>query len=195
MAELRKYYPPELANRFFDTLAIQKGLSKILIDVPTAVLQILFALILLSFYHPFFIVFGILLLGLIYIVFKYTAKKGLKTSLKESKSKYKVAHWIQEIARTVISFKLSGSTSLGLRKNDDLVDDYLEARESHFKILRIQFIQMISFKVIVTASLLLIGGALVLNQEMNIGQFVAAEIIILLVIASVEKLILGLESF
>lgn len=195
MSELRNYYPPELANRFFDTLTIQKGLSKILIDIPTAVLQILFALILLSFYHPFFIIFGLLLLILIFIVFKFTAKKGLDTSLVESKHKYRVAHWIEEIARTLISFKLSGRTSLGLNKNDDLVDDYLKARENHFRILVIQFIQMISFKVIVTASLLLIGGALVLNQEMNIGQFVAAEIIILLVIASVEKLILGLESF
>ncbi|MCF7561326.1 ATP-binding cassette domain-containing protein [Sabulilitoribacter multivorans] len=195
MSELRNFYPPELANRFFDTLTIQKGLSKILIDVPAAILQILFALILLSFYHPFFIIFGILLLGLIFIVFKFTAKKGLETSLKESKNKYLVAHWIQEIARSVISFKLSGSTKLGMTKNDELVNDYLKSRESHFRILMIQFIQMISFKVIVTASLLLIGGALVLNQEMNIGQFVAAEIIILLVIASVEKLILGLESF
>lgn len=195
MSELRNYYPPELANRFFDTLTIQKSLSKILIDVPTAVLQILFALILLSFYHPFFIIFGLLLLILIFVVFKFTAKKGLETSLKESKNKYMVAHWIQEIARSVISFKLSGSTSLGLSKNDALVNNYLKARESHFRVLILQYIQMISFKVIVTASLLLIGGALVLNQEMNIGQFVAAEIIILLVIASVEKLILGLESF
>ncbi|TYA92320.1 peptidase domain-containing ABC transporter [Seonamhaeicola marinus] len=195
MWELRNFYPPELANRFFDTLTIQKGLSKILIDVPSAVLQIAFALLLLSFYHPFFIIFGILLLLLIFVVFKFTAKKGLDTSLKESKNKYKVAHWIQEIARTVVSFKLSGSTNLGVNKNDDLVGDYLKSRESHFKILVLQFIQMISFKVIVTASLLLIGGALVLRQEMNIGQFVAAEIIILLVIASVEKLILGLESF
>jgi len=195
MAELRNYYPPELANRFFDTLTIQKGLSKILIDVPTALLQIIFALILLSFYHPFFIVFGILLLLLIYVVFKFTAQKGLETSLIESKIKYKVAHWIQEVARTVVSFKLSGKTSLALDKNDDLVEKYLEARENHFKILLIQFMQMIGFKVIVTASLLLIGGALVLNQEMNIGQFVAAEIIILLVISSVEKLMIGLESF
>lgn len=194
MIELREYYPPELANRFFDTLTIQKSLSKILIDVPTAVLQIIFALILLSFYHPFFIIFGLLLLILVFVVFKFTAEKGLKTSLKESKNKYKVAHWIQEIARSVSSFKLSGSTNLGITKNDDLVHDYLKARESHFKILMIQFIQMISFKVIVTASLLLIGGALVLKQEMNIGQFVAAEIIIILIIASVEKLILGLES-
>jgi ABC-type bacteriocin/lantibiotic exporter with double-glycine peptidase domain len=195
MSELRNYYPPELANRFFDTLTIQKGLSKILIDVPTAILQILFALILLSFYHPFFIIFGILLLLLIFIVFKFTAQKGLQTSLIESKNKYKVAHWIQEVARTVVSFKLSGKTGLALAKNDALVSKYLEARENHFKILILQFTQMVGFKVIVTASLLLIGGALVLNQEMNIGQFVAAEIIILLVIASVEKLIIGLESF
>ena len=195
MNELRDNYPPELANRFFDTLNIQKGLAKILVDIPAAILQIVFALILLSFYHPFFIAFGFLLLILIFIVFKFTAKKGMETSLMESKSKYKVAHWIQEVARAVVSFKLSGKTNLALSKNDELVNDYLIARESHFRILVIQFIQMIGFKVVVTAGLLLIGGLLVLNQEMNIGQFVAAEIIILLVIASVEKLILGLESF
>lgn len=195
MDELRQYYPPELANRFFDTLTVQKGLAKILVDVPAAFLQIIFALILLAFYHPFFIIFGVLLLTLSYVVFKFTAQKGMQTSLDESKNKYKVAHWIQEVARAVTSFKLSGSTSLALTKNDELVSKYLEARESHFKVLVLQFIQMISFKVVVTAGLLTIGGALVLNQEMNIGQFVAAEIIILLVINSVEKLILGLESF
>lgn len=195
MNELRNYYPPELANRFFDTLTVQKGLSKILIDIPAAVLQIVFALILLSFYHPFFIVFGVFLLILIYVVFKFTAQRGMQTSLNESKNKYKVAHWIQEVARAVVSFKLSGKTSLALDKNDQLVSDYLEAREGHFKVLLTQFIQMIGFKVIVTAGLLIIGGFLVLSQEMNIGQFVAAEIIILLVISSVEKLTLGLEPF
>ncbi len=195
MSELRNYYLPELANRFFDTLTIQKGLSKILIDVPSAFLQIVFALILLSFYHPFFIVFGFILLFLIYTVFKYTAQKGLDTSLIESKNKYKVAHWLQEISRVVISFKLSGKTNLALKKTDVLVDDYLKSRENHFKILMLQFIQMIGFKVLITAGLLLIGGFLVLDQRMNIGQFVAAEIIIILVINSVEKLILGLESF
>lgn len=195
MNQLLNFYPPELANRFFDTLNVQKGLSKILIDFPAALLQIILGLLLLSFYHPFFIIYGILLLLLIYIVFKFTAQRGLETSLDESKNKYKVAHWIQEVARSIISFKLSGKTSLAMNKTDVLVSDYLEARESHFKILVIQFIQMIGFKVLVTLGLLLIGGILVLNQEMNIGQFVAAEIIILLVISSVEKLILGLETF
>lgn len=195
MKELKYYYLPELANRFFDTLTIQKGLSKILIDIPSAFLQIIFALVLLSFYHIFFIIFGILLLVLIYTVFKYTTPRGISTSLEESKNKYKVAHWLQEISRAVVSFKVSGNTSLALDKNDVLVEKYLKSRESHFKILMIQFIQMITFKVLVTACLLLIGGFLVLDNQMNIGQFVAAEIIILLVITSVEKLILGLESF
>lgn len=194
MKELRNHYPPELANRFFDTLSIQKGLSKILIDVPSALIQIIFALILLSFYHPFFILFGLVLLTLMFFVFQYTVRKGLETSIEESKFKYKVAHWIQEIARSVVSFKLAGKTNLTLEKNDELVSDYLQAREAHFRIIKLQFIKMIGFKVTVTAGLLIIGGVLVLNQQMNIGQFVAAEIIILLVIASVEKLIVSLET-
>tara|TARA_R100001369_G_scaffold20091_2_gene36844 strand:+ start:27706 stop:29370 length:1665 start_codon:yes stop_codon:yes gene_type:complete len=194
-AKLKHTYPPELANRFFDTLTVQKGLSKVLLDFPAAILQIFFGLILLSFYHPFFIAYGVMLVILVYIVFKLTAVKGLETSLEESKKKYKVAHWLQEIARSMVSFKLSGRTSLAMDRNNNLTDAYLESRENHFKILMSQFIQLITFKVLVTAGLLIIGGFLVLNQQMNIGQFVAAEIIILLVIGSVEKLFIGVESF
>ncbi len=194
-SELYKYYPPELANRFFDTLTVQKGLSKILIGFPTAFLQIIFGLILLSFYHPFFIIYGFLLIFLIYVLFKFTAQKGLDTSLKESKIKYKVAHWIQEVARSLMSFKLSGNTNLAMHRNNQYTEEYLEARENHFRILIFQYLQMIGFKILVTAGLLIIGGLLVLNQQMNIGQFVASEIIILLVLGSVEKLITGLETF
>lgn len=195
MSELHSYYPPELANRFFDILIVQKGVSKLMIDLPAALLQIILGLLLLSFYHPFFIIYGLLLLLLIYVLFKYSAQKGIETSLEESKNKYKVAHWIQEVARSLVSFKLSGATRLAMDKNDRLVNDYIDARESHFRILVFQFSKMIVFKLLVTAGLLIVGGLLVLNQQMNIGQFVAAEIIILLIINSVEKLILGLESF
>ena len=194
MNTLRQYYPPELANRFFDTLSIQKGLAKILIDVPSALIQIVFTLILLSFYHPFFILFGLGLITLMFFVFQYTVRRGLDTSLEESKHKYRVAHWIQEIARSIVSFKLAAHSDLSLKKNDEYVADYLDAREAHFKIIKLQYIKLIGFKVAVTAGLLIIGGMLVLNQQMNIGQFVAAEIIILLVIASVEKLIVSLET-
>lgn len=195
MEFLRSYYPPELANRFFDTVMVQKGVSKMLLEIPAALLQILLGMLLLSFYHPFFILYGVLLVGLVYLVFRFTLNKGVSTSLEESAQKYKVAHWLQEIARSVISFKMSGRTSLAMNKNDALVLDYLNARENHFKVLVLQYGYMIGFKVLVTLGLLLIGGILVLNQEMNIGQFVAAEIIIILVISSVEKLVIGLETF
>ncbi len=84
---------------------------------------------------------------------------------------------------------------IGLQKNDQLVSEYLNYREKHFNVIKRQFTQLIVFKIIITASLLSIGGFLVVSQQMNIGQFVAAEIIILLVINSVEKIILGLETF
>ena len=133
-------------------------------------------------------------MSLMFFVFRYSVKRGLETSIIESKYKYRVAHWIQEIARSIISFKLSGNTDLALTKNDELVEGYLGAREAHFKVIKFQYIKMIAFKVAVTAGLLVIGGLLVLNQQMNIGQFVAAEIVILLVIASVEKLLVSLET-
>lgn len=192
--ELYDKYPPELANRFFDTLTIQKGTSKLLIDFSTALLQILFGIILLSLYHPFFIFFGILLIVLLYSIFRFSYNSGLASSLKESKYKYKVASWLQEMARNNFSFRKRENFEFALQKNDSLVEEYLSYREKHFKIIKRQFVQLIGFKVIITASLLLIGGYLVLNQKMNIGQFVAAEIIILLVINSVEKIIIGLES-
>ncbi len=192
---LYNQYAPEIANRFFDTLTIQKGTSKLLIDFSAALLQIAFGLILLSLYHPFFIVFGILLFFLLYFIFKFSYNSGLETSLKESKFKYKVASWLQEIARNNFSFRNELNYEYALNKNDDLVADYLNYREKHFNVIKRQFIQLISFKMLITAGLLSVGGYLVLSQEMNIGQFVAAEIIILLVINSVEKIIIGLETF
>lgn len=193
--ELYNQYPPEIANRFFDTLTIQKGTSKLLVDFSTALLQIIFGILLLSLYHSFFIFFGILLLILLYSIFKFSYNSGLNTSLKESKYKYKVVGWLQELARNNFSFRKRDNFEFALSKNNELVNGYLEYREKHFSVIKRQFIQLIVFKVIITLSLLLIGGFLVLNQQMNIGQFVAAEIIILLVINSVEKIIVGLETF
>ena len=193
--QLHNTYPPELANRFFDTMAIQKGTSKLLIDFSAALLQIVFGVILLSLYHPYFIIFGVLLFGILYFIFKFSFKSGLETSLKESKFKYKVASWLQEMARNNFSFKNDLNYNYGLQKNNNLVGNYLNYREKHFDVIKRQFSQLIMFKILITASLLSIGGFLVLSQQMNIGQFVAAEIIILLVINSVEKIIIGLETF
>lgn len=187
-------HPPELINRFFDTLTIQKSLPKILLEFSTATLQIVFGLILLSFYHPVFVVFGVILLLLILVIFRFTGKKGLMTSLKESKRKYDVAHWLEEVARTMDTFKLAGRTDLPWKKTDRLVGEYLNDRRSHFRVLLTQYGAMVAFKVLVTGGLLLLGGALIFERQINIGQFVAAEIVILLIITSVEKIILQIDT-
>lgn len=194
MEALYKHYAPELMNRFFDVIGVQKGLSKVLIDISAAGLQVIFGLILLSIYHPFFLVLSIGLILLVYLIFRLTVRRGLKTSLVESKHKYKVAHWLEEVARVSSTFKMAGSTDLPVERMDKYVRNYVDAREEHFKVLRLQYGLLVAFKAIVATGLLAIGGYLVMEQILNIGQFVAAEIIILLIINSVEKIVVSLET-
>ncbi len=193
MSELLERYAPELTNRFFDTLTIQKGLSKLLLDFTAASLQVVFGLILLSMYHSFFIILGVFLVGLLVVIIRYTANRGFVSSMEESKSKYKIANWLLEIAHARVSFKMAGHNRLHVNKTDKYLNEYLNAREKHFKVLVQQYSFLIAFKVIIALTLLLVGGLLVLNQQMNIGQFVASEIIILLVLSSVEKIILSID--
>lgn len=191
---LYKHYAPELMNRFFDAMSVQKGLSKLLLDFSTASLQVLFGLILLSLYHPVFIMFSVILLLLVLALFRLTYRRGLDTSLTESKYKYQIAHWLEELARTNFSFKLAGHTTLPMQRTDDMMEHYLHAREGHFRVLKLQYILMVVFKMVIAAGLLILGGILVMDQQLNIGQFVAAELIILYVLSSVEKLIMNLSE-
>jgi ABC-type bacteriocin/lantibiotic exporter with double-glycine peptidase domain len=187
-------YPPELINRFFDTITVQKGIPKILIDFSTALLQIVFGVILLSLYHPFFVFFGLLLLFILFFIFRFTVKRGLQTSLTESKYKYQVAHWLEELGRAMNIFKLSGTSNLPVRRTDELVGSYLDARKNHFKVLLIQYGSVVLFKTLITAILLTLGSVLVIQNKISIGQFVAAEIIVILIMNSAEKLILSMEN-
>jgi ATP-binding cassette, subfamily B, bacterial len=188
------YYIPELVNRFFEIPSLQKGLAKLLLDIPTATIQIVFGLVLLSFYHPAFILFGMILVLILWLILYYTGNKGLQTSLTESAYKYGVAAWLEEMGRLIKSFKFSKGSGINLQKTDEKVGGYLDARNSHFSILQFQFKVLIAFKVLITAAMLIIGSMLLVNQQLNIGQFIAAEIVIISIIASVEKLIGNLDS-
>jgi ATP-binding cassette, subfamily B, bacterial len=188
------FYLPELVNRFFDIPVLQKSISKILLDFPLAITQILLGLLLLSFYHPLFIFFGILLLLLLVVIFRITGNKGFQTSLKKSTYKYQVAGWLEEMARVIKPLKFSAHNALHEKRADQKVVNYVEARKRHFSILLLQYKVLIAFKVIITAAMLVVGCFLLLEQQINIGQFVAAEIVIIIVIASVEKLIVNLDS-
>jgi ABC-type bacteriocin/lantibiotic exporter with double-glycine peptidase domain len=194
LLSIDSYYLPELTNRFFDIVSLQKTISKLLLDLPVAAIQIIFGLVLLSLYHPVFILFSLLLVFLMWLVLYLTSDKGFETSLAESKSKYELVAWLQEMARLVKSFKFSYQHGLHLKKADERTIRYLTARKMHFKILLTQYKAMVAFKVAVTAALMTVGVLLLLNQQLNIGQFVAAEIIIITVLNSVEKIIVSLES-
>lgn len=194
MEVLEKHYAPELMNRFFDTITIQKGVAKILIDFTAAALSILFGLILLSFYHPFFILFSILVILIVFVLGRYIFNRGLTSSILESKYKYKVAFWLEEVARTNNTFKLFSGSDLPIKKTDTLLSSYMDAREDHFKVLLRQYYLFLVFKILIAAGFLILGGILVFNQQMNIGQFVASEIIVLLLIGSVEKVLLFMEN-
>jgi ATP-binding cassette, subfamily B, bacterial len=194
LSAVDNYYLPELVNRFFDITNLQKSLSKLLLDFPLAIIQIVFGLILLAFYHPVFIAFGILLILVIGGILYFSGTKGLQKSIEESTEKYKVAGWLEEMARTIRSIKFSKSPDFLLQKTDDNVTNYLLARTGHFKVLLLQFKTLIAFKTLVTTAMLIVGTFLLLEQQLNVGQFIAAEIVILTIINSVEKLISNLDS-
>jgi ABC-type bacteriocin/lantibiotic exporter with double-glycine peptidase domain len=186
-------YAPELVNRFFDIMTIQKGLPKLLIDFTSGVVQIFFGLLLLSLYHPFFVFFSIGLVTILVVIFYLTGPRGLRSSITESKYKYKVAQWLEELARAINSFKLAGSTDLPIKKTDYNVNNYLKYRKAHFQVLISQFSSILLFKAFVTGGLLIVGTILVVDRQITLGQFVASEVIIILLLASVEKIIMYLD--
>jgi len=193
MESLAGFYPPELMNRFFEIVNIQKGLPKLLIDISAATLQIIFGLLLLSFYHPFFVIFSGFLVGMVYLIFHFTGNKGLDTSMKESKYKYKIAQWFEELARTLSTFKLAGTTNLPLEKTDQYVNNYLIYRKKHFGILVVQYGNVLAFKTLITAGILILGTILVVDRQITLGQFVASELVIIIVVSALEKIILNID--
>ncbi len=188
------YYLPEKVNRFFDVVSVQKGISKILLDIPIASIQIVFGLLLLTFYHPIFSVFGLLLISTLLVILRLTSKKGWTTSIEESNNKYAVVAWFGEMSRMIKSFKFRHGTHMNLQKTDDNVVGYLTARTSHFRVLLIQYRTLVLLKVLITLTMLVVGTYLLLHQILNVGEFIAAEIVILSIISAVEKLIGNLDN-
>ena len=189
-----QFHLPELVNRFFDIPTLQKSMAKLLLDIPTAVIQLCFGLILLAFYNSVFIVFGIILLVILYLILYISSPKGFEASLEESNYKYDIGGWIQEIARGIKTFKFFNTYNLHIEKTNHLLEGYLHSRNRHFQILKLQYWSLVVFKILITASMLIVGGILLIRQEINIGQFIAAEIIILTIMNAVEKLIISLET-
>ncbi|UBM58922.1 ABC transporter ATP-binding protein/permease [Marinilongibacter aquaticus] len=191
---LDNYYLPELVNRFFDVVSLQKSLRKILIDIPASVFQIILGTILLSFYHPLFIAFGITLMVIVVLIFRFTSKEGFMSSIQTSDYKYATAAWFQEMARGIKTFKFARKSELHLSRTNRLTSSYLDARSRHFQILKLQYWSLIAFKLLITAAMLILGVMLLVNNQINIGQFIASDIVIISIISSIEKLIMNMDQ-
>ena len=190
-----RQHGPELVNRFFDVLTVQKAAATLLLDGVSVVLQMAIGLLLLAFYHHLLLGFALILLaGLAFIVFGL-GRGAVDSAIRESRAKYLVAGWIEEIARHPFAFKLHGGARFAQDRADGYARAYLLARQEHFRILLRQFAFALFLQVAASTALLGLGGYLVIEEQLTLGQLVAAEIVVTLVVASFTKLGKQLESY
>lgn len=186
---------PELVNRFFDVLTVQKAGATLLLDGVSIILQTLIGLILLAVYHQLLLGFDLLLIAGLIVLVMVLGRGGVSTSIRESRAKYAVAGWLEELARHPITFKLNSGRLLALDRADHFAGKYLEARREHFRIVFRQFCFALGLQVAASTALLGLGGLLVIQEQLTLGQLVAAEIVVTLVVASFAKLGKQLENY
>jgi len=191
--QLDGQYAPELANRFFDVLTLQKATSAMLLDGSTAVLQAMVGFSLLALYHPLLLLFAVFAILLVTVVLLPLGWGAERTAIHESKAKYAVAGWLEEIARHPLLFKLSGA-QLGERRADLLTRKYLDARRDHFNVFFRQYSGMQIINVVLQVVLMVSCGWLVLEGQLTLGQLVAAEFIVASAITGVSKFTDKLET-
>ncbi len=179
---------PELLNRFFDIFTTQKSLASLLLGGLDAVLIALVGMLVLAFYHPILLLFDMVLIAIAVMVFVLLGRRGGSTSIAESKAKYAVAGWLEDLARHPLTFKLGGGENFARFQTDALSRKYLARRDEHFRIVFRQLKGALGMQVVASVALLSIGGYLVISRQLSIGQLVAAELIVTAVVASIAKL-------
>lgn len=184
----------DLANRFFDTIVLEKSVIKVLTDFSVSAIQIVISALVVCFYHNSFILLNVIIITVFYFGFKFTFDKTLKTGLLYSKYKYKTAYWIEEVANASSTFKLAGETDLPMNRTDELLIEYLNKRDAYYRWLNIQYIVINVSKTLYILGFLLIGGIMVMEQKMNIGQFVASEVLVLTIINGMDKILNTLKD-
>ncbi|MBM4376400.1 MAG: ATP-binding cassette domain-containing protein [Deltaproteobacteria bacterium] len=192
---LDEVYGPEFVNRFFDVLTVQKTAATFLLDGVGLLLQAAIGLVVLGFYHPALLAFDVTLTLVVAVILVVLGKGAPKTSIEESKAKYAVAGWLEELVRHPYVFRAAQPAELAAERAEALTRRYLGARRAHFGILVRQVLGLLWLQAIASAALLGIGGALVVDRQLTLGQLVAAELIVSAVVASLVKLGKHFESF
>ena len=192
---LERHQGPELVNRFFDVVTVQKSASGLLLDGINVIFSTLIGLVVLGFYHPLLLLFAAILLVLLVLLLFLPGRRAVRTSISESYAKHAVVGWLEQIAMFPVLFRASGAAEMARTRADRLARDYLEARRSHFRVLMGQIAGLLALQAVASASLLSIGGWLVLRAELTLGQLVASELIVASIVAAILKLGKHLESW
>lgn len=192
---LDRHHGPDLVNRFFDVLTVQKASAVLLTDGLAVALQTVIGMLVLAFYNPYLLGFDFLLLCAIGFVIFILGRGGVRTSIQESYSKYHVAGWLEEMVRHPLAFRTNGGPELALERADQLARRYVQARRSHFRIVFRQVLFTLGLQAVASAALLGLGGWLVINRGLTLGQLVAAELIITIIVGSFVKFGKSLESY
>jgi len=175
-------------NRFLETVFLQRAISGLFIDLVNIIVGGSIGMILLALYHPFFIFFDIALIFSI-IIIVILGKGGLRRTIYMSEAKYEVFHWFQGVAGNLFQFKATNCSEYILHHADKLAADYVEARKSRFGVLVRQYMGSLFLQVILHAGLLGTAGWLLSQDELTLGQLVAAEVIITSLLLKIDSVV------
>ena len=189
------HYGPELVNRFLEVATLQKLGAMILLDGIALLLSLFVGLLLLAFYHPLLLAFDIVLILLVALVILVPLRGAIRTAIEESKVKYETVAWLQEIARNPRTFKTAGAQQWIYERSDRLASRYVARRKEHFRAVFAQTLGALGLRALASTALLAIGGWLVIQGELSLGQLVAAEIVVSIVVDATAKLDNHLEKF
>lgn len=190
-----KNHGPELVNRFFDVVTVQKSAALLLMDGLSLLMQTVLGMTLLALYHPLLLAFDLFLILAITLIIFVMGRGAVQSAIKESKAKYATAAWLEEMAALTRTFKAGGSAQFAMERADRLARDYLTYRQLHFRIFMRQVIGSLALQAIASAALLGVGGFLVMDRQLTLGQLVAAELIVTVVVGGFSKFGKKFETF
>jgi ABC-type bacteriocin/lantibiotic exporter with double-glycine peptidase domain len=112
----KREYAPQLMNRFFEVVLVQKSISKLLLDGVAILLQGTIGLLILAFYHPVLLAFSLTLIVLTVFILFALGRGAFRTSQKESTAKHGVLVWLENLAGSPILFKDPYCAKFGLER-------------------------------------------------------------------------------
>jgi ABC-type bacteriocin/lantibiotic exporter with double-glycine peptidase domain len=171
-------FKPQISNSFMETAFMQRALSVLLVDLINVVVGGVIGMMILVFYHPYFILFNLVLLIGSAFIFFVLSRGGLRATVEMSRAKYDMLHWIQEISENLLHVKAADSRALLMEKTDELAKKYIERRRARFAVLLRQFIASVGGQALAHSGALALAGWLLSIDQLTLGQLVAVEVVV-----------------